>query len=78
MNPAVEYRRLQSEIRAIIDRFPEVLNTHIDRQERHPEFWSFVGDLKKARLELLEVAAFLGDEQSREILHVEAQTPRKD
>ena len=73
MNPAVEYRRLQSEIRTIIDRFPEVLNAHIARQEQHPEFWCYVGDLKRARLDLLNVAAFLGDEASREVLHSEGE-----
>jgi hypothetical protein len=74
MNPAREYRRLQSEIRVIIDRLPEALNAHIARQEKHPDHWSFVGDLKKARHDLLVVASFLGDEQSRETLHSEGET----
>lgn len=71
MNPSAEYRRLQSELRAIIDRLPETLNAHAARQEQHPAHWSFVGDLQHARIELLRVASFLGDEQSREALHSE-------
>lgn len=71
MNANREYRRLQGEVRAIIERLPEALNRHVARQEQHPTHWSFVGDLKKARLDLLRVAANLGDEESREILHSE-------
>lgn len=71
MNAAREYRRLQSEIRAIVERLPEALNEHIKRQEAHPEFWCYTADLQKVRRDLLEVASFMGDEQARETLYAE-------
>jgi len=66
VNPAREYRRLQSEIRVIIERLPGVLNAHVAHQEEHPDHWSFVGDLKKVRLDLVHILAFLGDYDAKE------------
>jgi hypothetical protein len=72
-NPAVEYRRLQGDIRTLIERFPVVLNEHVARQEQTPHFWSHVGDLRKARLDLLHTMAFLGDLDSKEMLLAEGE-----
>lgn len=71
MTAAREYRALQSEIRGLIERLPEALNAHGARAQEHPGHWSFVGDLKRARLDLLRIAAALGDEPSREVLFTE-------
>ncbi|MFN0149940.1 MAG: hypothetical protein ACKVU1_04400 [bacterium] len=74
MNAAVEYRRVQSELRKLVDRVPEVLNAHVARQESTPSYWSHVADLKKARLDLLHTMAFLGDIEAREALLAEGET----
>jgi len=68
VNAAREYRRVQGDVRAIIDRLPAVLNAHVARQEATPQYWSHVADLKKARVDLLHVAAFLGDLEAKEQL----------
>ena len=74
MNPAVEYRKLQGDMRALIERFPVVLNEHVARQEATSHYWSHVGDLRKARLDLLHVMAFLGDLDSKEMLLAEGES----
>jgi predicted RNA-binding Zn ribbon-like protein len=71
MNPAVEYRKVQSQLREVIDRLPLALNNHIARQEQTPSFWCHVADVKHARLEVLRVLAFLGDIEAKEELHAE-------
>ena len=73
MTAAQEYRRVQGEVRKLIDRMPEVLNAHVARQEASPQFWSHVADLKKARLDLLHILAFLNDLEAKEALLAEGQ-----
>ncbi|MFN0149597.1 MAG: hypothetical protein ACKVU1_02670 [bacterium] len=74
MTAAAEYRRVQGEIRNLVDRFPEVVDAHVARQETTPAYWSHTADLKRARLDLLHVMAFLGDLEAKEQLHAEGES----
>ncbi len=69
-----EYQRIQKECRAALARLSGVLDGHAGRRAARPEYWTFVGDLKRARFDLLTVAANLGDEEAREILHAEGDS----
>jgi hypothetical protein len=71
MNPAVEYRKVQGQLREVIDRIPLALNNHIARQQKTPSYWCHTADLKRARLDLLHVLAFLDDIEAKEALHAE-------
>jgi hypothetical protein len=66
-----EYARLQGECRVLIKMLKETLNAHEKRQAEWPTHWTFVGDVRKTRLELLALCSFLGDEPSREQLSAE-------
>jgi Holliday junction resolvase-like predicted endonuclease len=71
VNAAREYRRVLGEIDVIVKRLPAVVNEHVKRQEATPQYWTHGADLKKARVDLLHVAAFLGDLEAKETLLAE-------
>lgn len=71
MNAAREYQTAQTACRVALARITAALDAHAARQAMEVGYWTFVGDLKHARIELLRIAAALGDEESREVLHSE-------
>lgn len=71
---ARDYARITTDLRALVARLPEVLDAHAARQQTTPAFWTHVGDVKRARLDVLHVMAFLGDLEAREILHAEGES----
>ena len=71
---AREYKRVAAECHNTIARLQLALNNHAARQAGHPEWWTYVGDLKKTRLDVLAACAFLGDDEAREILHAEGES----
>jgi hypothetical protein len=68
---ANEYRRMRAECDLAIVRLQLALSNHAARQAGHPDWWTYVGDVKKARVELLQLASFLGDGEAREVLFSE-------
>ncbi len=68
MSAAQEYKGVATEVRGLIDRLPAVLDAHAGQQARRPEHWCFTGDLKKVRLDLVQILAFLGDYDAKEEL----------
>lgn len=71
MSAATEYQRLRQECQKEIERLAAALGAHAERQAAKPEYWTYPGDLKHVRVELLRLSAHLGDEQAREILLAE-------
>jgi len=69
-----EYKQAATACANAIARLQTVMHTHAERQARHPEWWTYVGDLRKTRLDLLAACAFLGDDEAREILHAEGES----
>jgi hypothetical protein len=75
VTPAAEYKRLRSEVADLIVRLHvEVIETHAKRQAERPEYWTYVADLKHARIDLLHVLAFLGDLEAKERLLGEGES----
>jgi hypothetical protein len=68
---ANEYRRMRAECDLAIVRLQLALSNHAARQAGHPDWWTYTGDLKKTRIDVLAACAFLGDDEAREILHAE-------
>jgi len=68
---AREYRRIRVECDLAVIRLQLAFSNHAVRQAEHPEWWTYTGDLKKTRVDLLAACAFLGDDEAREILHAE-------
>lgn len=66
-----EYKRIRTEIDTTIARLQVALHNHEARQMGHPEWWTFTGDAKHVRIQLLQICAFLGDDEARAILHAE-------
>jgi hypothetical protein len=69
------YQKYQKACRVAVARITAALDAHAARQAAEPRYWSYVGDVKQARLDLLRVAALLGDEQASETLHAEGDRP---
>jgi len=74
MTAAAEYKQAATACTNAIARLQTVMHTHAERQKATPTYWSHVADLKKARLDLLHLMAFLGDLESRETLHAEGES----
>lgn len=74
MTAAAEYKRASVACMNAIARLQTAMHSHAERQAQHPEWWTYVGDPKKTRLDLLAACAFLGDDEAREILGAEGES----
>lgn len=52
---------------AILNR---AIDEHDEAAEKHPTYWTFVGDFNKAERDVLELAAFLGSVEANEHLYL--------